>query len=132
MKIKTVSWMVVLVLVLIIGVVLFYVDGVTSKAEGLKPIYVFFIGIGTSLITLRIKRKFFTKEKDKDKDERNSSIESKAKAEAFDTIGIVFGVLMIIYVAIKVNLLTILLMAVAYLFIYAVYMVYFTKYHKEM
>ncbi len=51
-------------------------------------------------------RSFYLKKLDKD--ERNISIEDKAKAMAFDIMGIVFGILIIIYGFIMANLLIIL------------------------
>lgn len=136
MKVKNnlfaIVFIVLLVAIIISGVSYFCIAGFTSKTEELKIIYAFFIAIGVSLIgtSQSIKSKFYSKESDKD--ERNSSIENKAKAKAFDVMGIIFGILIIIYVAIKCNLLTISLVVIVYLTIYAVYMIYFGKYHKEM
>ena len=130
MKIKNVLFIVVLIVMLIGVVGYFCVVGFASRSEELKTISVFFIVIGTLLIGSSIDRKFFIKEKAKD--ERNTSIESKAKAKAFDVMGIVFGIVIIIYVLIYNNLLAISLAVVAYLFIYAVYILYLAKYHKEM
>ncbi|QXE21205.1 hypothetical protein B5S50_05635 [Clostridium sp. 001] len=70
--------------------------------------------------------------KQKDKDERNIAIENRAKAKAFDVMEIVFGILVIAYVFFRANLFIIFLVIAAYLVIFAVYMVCFSKYHKEM
>jgi len=121
-----------LVVMIIGGVSYFYIVRFTSKTEELETIYAFIIALSVSLIgtSKSIKSNFYSK--DKDKDERNNSIENKAKAKAFDVMGVIFGILMIIYVVIKCNLLTISLVVIVYLTIYAVYMIYFGKYHKEM
>ncbi|RDW22484.1 hypothetical protein CWR48_01315 [Oceanobacillus arenosus] len=82
------------------------------------------------LITNGIRNSFFVREKEKD--ERNISIVNKAKAKAFDVMGIIFGILIITYVMLENNLFIILLAIAAYLFIFLIYLIYFTKYHKEM
>ena len=99
---------------------------------GYKPKAISYIigGMAIFLVTDGIHHKFFVREKQKD--ERNVSIENKAKAKAFDVMGIVFGILIIIYVMLNYNLFIISLILVAYLLIYIVYRVYFSKYHKEM
>ncbi|MCH4201173.1 MAG: DUF2178 domain-containing protein [Clostridium tyrobutyricum] len=104
---------------------LFFIGGYT-----LKTMYIVLMATCISLVTNSIYHKFFVKEKDED--ERNIRIENKAKAKAFDITGIVFGIITIIYILLKSNLLIILLTIAAYLFIFIVYIVYFSKYHKEM
>jgi|GEM_PF-5984486 len=64
--------------------------------------------------------------------ERNVSIKSKAKAKAFDIMGTVFGILMLIYVLIEADRLIIYLVVVAYLLVYAIYILSLNKYSKEM
>ncbi|RMD02103.1 hypothetical protein D9O40_07195 [Clostridium autoethanogenum] len=88
------------------------------------------MAMAVASITNGIYHKFLVKEKDKD--ERNIAIENRAKAKAFDIMEIVFGILVISYVFLRVNLLTIFLAIAAYLVIFASYMVSFSKYHKEM
>lgn len=95
-----------------------------------KTISLIIGAIAVSLITNSIYHNFFIKKKDTD--ERNINIENKAKAKAFDVMGIMFGILIIIYVILKYNLLIILLAIITYSLISIVYLVYFSKYHKEM
>jgi len=132
MKIKNglslfnIIFLVVIVLIFISSVVgMFFVGGYTSKT-----IPLIIAAMAVSAVTNGIHHKFFIKEKDND--ERNISIENKAKAKAFDVMQIIFGILIIIYVLLRANLLTIALAVVAYLIILAVYMTSFSKYHKEM
>lgn len=102
-----------------------FTGGFTSKTISL------IIGaIAISLITNSIYHNFFIKKNETD--ERNINIENKAKAKAFDVMGIIFGILIIIYVMLKYNLLIILLAIITYLIISIVYLIYFSKYHKEM
>lgn len=81
------------------------------------------------ILAFRISKLFVKKE---EKDEQNIAIDDRAKAKAFDVTGIVFGTLIIIYTFMKYNLLMVLLVGAAYLFIFIVYMFYFDKFHKEM
>jgi len=119
-------FLVVIILIVISSAVgMFFIGGYTSKTI---PIIIAAFAVGS--ITNGIHHKFFIKEKEND--ERNISIENKAKAKAFDVMQIIFGILIIIYVLLKANLLTIALVVVAYLIILTVYMTSFSKYHKEM
>jgi uncharacterized membrane protein len=119
-------FIVVLVAMLIGSAVgLFFIGGYTVKILSMC-----IMGIGAFSVVNGINHNFFIKEKDKD--ERVVSIRNKAKAKAFNVMEIVFGILICIYVLLKENLLTISLVIVAYLVFYAVYMVYISKYHKEM
>ncbi len=119
-------FMVVLVVALISSLVgMFFVGGYTPKT-----ISMIVIAIAIGLTTSGIYGEFQIKEKDKD--ERIIIIRNKAKAKAFDATKIVFGILIIIYVLLKVNLLTIVLVAVSYLIIMGVYDVCLFKYHKKM
>lgn len=104
---------------------LFFMGGYT-----LKTMYIVIMAACICLVTNSIYHKFFVKEKDED--ERNIRIEDKAKAKAFDITGIIFAIITIIYILLKSNLYVILLTIAAYIFISIVYIVYFSKYHKEM
>ncbi|WPC39853.1 DUF2178 domain-containing protein [Clostridium sp. JS66] len=116
-----------LVALLLIGslIALFFTGGYT-----LKTMYIILITICVSLVVNSIYHKFFVRKIDED--ERNVRIENMAKAKAFDIMGIVFGIITIIYILLKSNLLIILLTITSYLFIFIVYIIYFSKYHKEM
>ncbi|MBW9153550.1 hypothetical protein KTC97_20735 (plasmid) [Clostridium estertheticum] len=106
---------------------MFFVGGYTSKT---LPIII--AAMAVTSVTNGIHHNFFSNQKEKYNDERDISLENKAKAKAFDVMEITFGILIIIYVLLKANLLTIALAVVAYLIILAVNMASFSKYHKEM
>lgn len=116
-----------IIIVLLIGSSLgmFFVGGYT--VETMSAIL---ISVSAALVVNGIYNKFFVKKIDKD--ERDASIEDKSKAKAFDIMGIVFGILVIIYGFLKTDLLIILFALIAYLIIFAVYMIYFSRYHREM
>jgi len=119
-------FIVVLIVMLISSAVgMFFVGGYTPKT-----ITTILMTMAVSSVTSGIYHKFFVKEKEKD--ERNIDIENKAKAKAFDVMGIIFGILIIIYVFLKSNLLTISLVVIAYFLTFIIYIAYFSKYHKEM
>lgn len=103
----------------------FFVGGYTPKI-----ISSIIAAIAVSMIINSIRSKLFVKKEEKD--ERDIAIDDRAKAKAFDVMGIVFGILIIIYTFMKYNLLIVLLACAAYLLIFIVYMFYFGKYHKEM
>ncbi|AZV59125.1 hypothetical protein DMR38_16440 [Clostridium sp. AWRP] len=88
------------------------------------------MAMAVASVISNIHYKFIVKKKDKD--ERNIAIENRAKAKAFDIMEIVFGILVIAYVFFRASLFIIFLAIAAYLVIFAVYMVCFSKYHKEM
>jgi len=133
MKTKTSFSLYTIVCLVILGLVLIgsaiamtFVGGYTSK-----NISIIIAAIAVSAITNNI-HQFFIKQNKEDKDERNISIEYKSKAKAFDVMEIILCILIIIYVLQKANLLTIVLVGLAYLIIQGVYMAFLGKYHKEM
>ncbi len=66
------------------------------------------------------------------KDERNITIANKAKAKAYDFMTMVFGVLMLSFALMNVNMTEILLLVAAYLLVHGYGMYYRFKYEKEM
>jgi len=128
---------------LFVGVGLFCIGGFILKAPELNSVSGIFIGIGAGLFGMSLGRIIQFRIEDKNpaykrkvniesKDERTVTIVSKAKAKAFDAMGIIFGILMLIYVLIKADSLIIYLVVVAYLLVYAIYIVSMNKYSKEM
>jgi len=128
---------------LFVGIGLFCVGGFILKAPELKAISGICIGIGAGLFGMSLGGIIEFRVQDKNpsykrqmnieaKDERNISIKSKVKAKAFDVMGTVFGILMLIYVLIEADRLIIYLVVVAYLLVYAIYIWYMNKYSKEM
>ena len=128
---------------LIIGVVLAYIGGFVITGLELKSISGVCIGIGSGLFGMSIAQIIMIKIGDKNPsyehkknievmDERNTYIRNTSKSKAFDVMGVALGILMLVYALINADLLVILLLVGVYLFIYGVYIIYLSKYSKEM
>ena len=66
------------------------------------------------------------------KDERNIAIANKAKAKAYDFMTMVFGMLMISFALMNVNIAQTLLLVAAYLLVHGYGIYYRMRYEKEM
>ncbi|MDF2673416.1 MAG: hypothetical protein K0R09_1681 [Clostridiales bacterium] len=131
------------ILLLIVGAALVYIGGFVITGLKLKSISGVCIGIGAGLfgmsigqiIMIRITKKnpsYEHKNNIEVMDERNIYIRNTAKGKAFDVMGVALGILMLVYALINADLLVILLLVGVYLFIYGVYILYLSKYSKEM
>lgn len=67
-----------------------------------------------------------------EKDERNTAIADKAKSKAFSMTLYVFGALLIAFALMKADLVLLITLVLAYLFVTAVMVYYLWKYQKEM
>lgn len=65
-------------------------------------------------------------------DERNIAISSRAKSKAYDIMTFVFGALMVSFALMGVEIISILLLVFAYLFVQGCEIYYRLKYDKEM
>ena len=65
-------------------------------------------------------------------DERNIAIANQAKAKAYDIMLYVFGALMVAFALMRVDMVVVLLLVAAYLFVVGFFIYYLNKYHKEM
>ena len=65
-------------------------------------------------------------------DERNIAISNSAKAKAYDIMTFVFGALMVSFALMGVDIVPILLLVFAYLFVHGCAIYYRLKYDKEM
>lgn len=65
-------------------------------------------------------------------DERNITISNKAKSKAYDCMTFVFGILMLIYALINVDMIATILLVVVYLFVHFYGIFFRIKYEKEM
>lgn len=128
---------------MILGVILFYIGGFEIKGAELKSLSGTFIGIGAGLFGMSIsqivsliiieKNPSLKKKMDiEETDERNIYIRNAAKGKAFDSMLIILSILMFLYLALNVELVTIFLLLGAYLLIYIIYIIYLTKYSTEM
>ena len=64
-------------------------------------------------------------------DERNIAISNQAKAKAYDIMIYVFSALIISFALMRVDIVVILLLIFAYLFVVGLFIYYSSKYHKE-
>lgn len=67
-----------------------------------------------------------------EKDERNIAIANRAKAKAYDCMTFVFGILLLIFALMNIDLAATLLLGVAYLFVHICGIYFRFKYEKEM
>lgn len=66
------------------------------------------------------------------KDERNIAIASKAKSKAFDAMTFVFSALMLCFALMGVDMIPLLLLVFAYLFVHGLALYYRFQFEKEM
>lgn len=131
-----------------VGIVLllwgFYLlKGVEISNEFLMKLPYIFIGIGCGLfghgMGNLIADKAISKDADVRKrieieknDERNIAISNRAKSKAYDIMTFVFGALMVSFALMGVEMIPILLLVFAYLFVQGSAIYYQLKYDKEM
>jgi len=65
-------------------------------------------------------------------DERNIAIFNQAKAKAYDVMVYVFGAIMVAFALMGVDMVAILLLVAAYLFVVGFFIYHLSKYQKEM
>lgn len=141
MKIKTKN-----ITLTLAGIVIFILGGLGLKLEwftNFTSIPYIMIGIGAGLFGLGLgeiikirtlntsptaKRKYEIEQND----ERNIEINQRSKSKAFDFMGYVYPVVMLVCVLLNVELTIILLLVAVYLLIYAVQIYYFVKYQKDL
>lgn len=128
---------------LLLGIAILFASMYLRNLGYPKPVAGFCIGLGGWAVTVGITRLFTLhtaaadpeysrRKRIEDNDERNLAVQNRAKAKGFDAMGIIFGVIMMIYVLINPDLIVILLLAAGYVAVYAVQMYYLSKYSKEM
>ncbi len=140
MKKKT-DWYFAALLILEIGLLC---ASVYIRAMGYpKPVAGFCIGLGGWAVILSVPKLFTLRaaatnpeyrrrKRIEETDERNLAVQRRAKAKGFDAMGIIFGLIMMIYVLINPDLIVTLLLAIGYLAVYGVQIYYLDKYSKEM
>lgn len=131
------------ILLVLAGAVLIYTGGFILTGEEIKSVSGVCIGVGSGLIGMNIahiiiagievRNPSIARKKNIDeKDERNILIRNTAKGKAFDAMGILLAILMLAYLLIDADLLVIFLLVGAYLLMFGIYMVFLSKYLKEM
>jgi Flp pilus assembly protein TadB len=132
-----------LFVVLILVGVLLVTAGALLKDEAVKEWSGVLIGVGAgltgmslaNLVTAWVEARnpaYSRQVAIEQKDERNQLINNAAKAKAFQAFTPVMGMLMLVFVLIKVELLPLLLLVGAYILVYIFYFVSLNKYLKEM
>lgn len=130
----------------ILGIALFAAGGFGMRYEWfgeLKALSGILIGVGCGIfgagtgevIKLKLidkdpeyKRKVYINEND----ERNIHINSMAKAKAFDSMGVIYGIAMFVCILLNAEMPVILTLVAAYLLVYGIQIYYLSKYSKEM
>ena len=142
MKKKVMNYVMTVLGILILGTGLLLVKTITDPQGIMKGLPYVCVGIGSGIfgsgIGNLISQKTMKKRPDlqkqieiNQKDERNIAIGNSAKAKAYDMMIYVFGALMLSYTLMDIDLLPMLLLVFAYLFVifYGIY--YRIKYEKE-
>ncbi len=65
-------------------------------------------------------------------DERNQQISNRAKAKAYDVMVFVFGALMVVFALMGMDMVAVLLLVFAYLFVVGSHIYYRVKFEKEL
>lgn len=104
---------------------MYFVGGYT-----VKNIPLFIAIFGALSVSNGLRDTFFMRKEEID--ERITVIEERAKARAFDIIGIVFGILIVTIVLLKADLQIILITFAAYVLITVVHFIYLEIGHKEI
>lgn len=129
--------------VLLLGTGLFLVKSYTDPQGIMKALPFVLIGIGCGLfgqgvgniISQKVMRNNPDIQKQKEievKDERNTAIRNRAKAKAYDMMVFVFGALMLAFALMGVDMIAVLLLVFAYLYVIGYGIYYRSKYEKEM
>jgi len=130
-------------ILLVCGIILFCIGGFVLKAEQLNSLSAVFIGLGAGsfgmaageLIKMTIidKNPEYKRKADIEAgDERNIHINSLAKAKAFDIMGTIYGIVMLIFVLMNQSMATIILLVSAYMLSWTIYIVLLNRYSKQM
>lgn len=143
MKKKNFSYIIVIIGVLLLAIGLFLLKAV-SNPQGIMlalPYVCIGLGCGTfghglgDIVNYRVIKNNpqLQKQMEIDKnDERNITISNQAKAKAYDIMIYVFGILMVSFALMNVDVPAVLLLVFSYLFVVGFFIFYLNKYHKEM
>lgn len=143
MKKNRMDYIITIIGLLILGSGLFLIKTITDPQGIMKSLPYIGIGLGCGIFGHGmgnvISQKALKKNPDIQKqleidknDERNIAIGNSAKAKAYEMMIFVFGALMLSYALIDVDMIVVLLLVFAYLFVIAYGLYYRFKYDKEM
>jgi len=128
---------------LLLGIGLFLIKTITDPTGIMRALPYVCVGIGCgifgngmgSIISYKAIKSSPGAEKQLEidrNDERNIAIGNRAKAKAYDMMIFVFGSLLLTFALMKIDIIAILLMVFAYLFVVGYGAYYRIKYEKEM
>jgi hypothetical protein len=140
---KGIHYIVVLIGLLILWIGLWLVKVVIEPEGIMKALPYVLVGIGCGvfgkgmgeIVSIKSMKNHpeIKKQMEIDKqDERNIAIGNRAKAKAYDMMVFIFGALMLAFALMGIDMIVIILLVCAYLFVIAYGFYYRSKYDKEM
>lgn len=143
MKKKYIDFCIALLGVLLFGTGLFLVKSYTDPQGIMKALPFILVGIGCgffgqgvgNMISQKVLKNNPDIQKQKEievKDERNTAIRNRAKAKAYDRMVFVFGALEVAFALMGVDIIAVLMLVFAYLYVVGCCIYYHSKYEKEM
>lgn len=143
MKKKTLSYLVAMIGILLLATGLVLLKSVSEPQGIMLALPYICIGLGCGvfghglgdIVSHQVTRKNPQLQKQieiEKNDERNIVISNQAKAKAYDIMLYVFGALMVSFALMSADVVVILLLVFAYLFVVGFFIYYLNKYNKEM
>lgn len=140
---KKADWVVTLIGVIMLGVGLYLVKTIANAQGVLLTLPYVLVGIGCGIFGYGMSNIVSQKAISKDEhlqrqlqieknDERNIAIANKSKAKAYDLMTFMFGVLMLSFALMNIDMVAILLLVAAYLSVHIYGIYYRMKCEKEM
>lgn len=140
---KKADWVITLIGVIMLGIGLFMTKTIENAQGILLTLPYVLVGIGCGIFGYGMSNIVSKKAIAKDiglqrqleiekNDERNIAIATKSKAKAYDLMTFLFGVLMLSFALMNIDMAAILLLVAAYLSVHIYGIYYRIKYEKEM
>lgn len=140
---KKADWVITLIGVIMLGIGLFMTKTIENVQGILLTLPYVLVGIGCGIFGYGMSNIVSKKAIAKDiglqrqleiekNDERNIAIATKSKAKAYDLMTFLFGVLMLSFALMNIDMAAILLLVAAYLSVHIYGIYYRIKYEKEM
>ena len=140
---KKADWVITLIGVTMLGIGLFMTKTIENAQGILLTLPYVLVGTGCGILGYGmsniVSKKAISKDLDLERqleieknDERNIAISTKSKAKAYDLMTFLFGVLMLSFALMNIDMTVILLLVAAYLSVHIYGIYYRIKYEKEM
>lgn len=140
---KKADWVITLIGVIMLGIGLFMTKTIENAHGILLTLPYVLVGIGCGIfgygMSNIVSQKAISKDLDLQRqleieknDERNIAIATKSKAKAYDLMTFLFGVLMLSFALMNIDMAVILLLVAAYLSVHIYGIYYRIKYEREM